>query len=238
MSQVLTVPTHFTDLGELSEGFLDRVEEDTLILYGPVAYEDGSDIEFSILLADGSPVLEGTGRVRAAVDGGEDRVPETRYDVVVEALEFAGMYEVVFERLVIERQAVSEPPADPAEEQRHLDVFEGGELGQKVEVLKDETHATVSDVGQLIAVQTGHGFAAEPVVPVRRRVEAAQEIEESRLARARRADDRYELPFSHRQIDAAQGLDLDLTGVIDLCDPTHINDMAVRTRGWAWLPVE
>ncbi len=61
MSQVLTVPTHFTDIGELSEGFLDRVEQDTLILYGPVAYEDGSEIEFAVLLADGTTALEGTG---------------------------------------------------------------------------------------------------------------------------------------------------------------------------------
>ena len=113
MSQVLTVPTHFNDLGELSEGFLDRVEQDTLILYGPVAYEDGSEIEFAVLLADGSPALEGTGRVRAAVDGGADRVPETRYDVVVEALQLDGRSEVVFERLVLARQAVSDhPPAD------------------------------------------------------------------------------------------------------------------------------
>ena len=110
MSQVLTVPTHFNDLGELSEGFLDRVERDTLILYGPVAYEDGSEIEFVVLLADGSPALEGAGRVRAAVDGGADRVPETRYDVVVEALLLDGRYEVVFERLVLARQAVSDRP--------------------------------------------------------------------------------------------------------------------------------
>jgi hypothetical protein len=116
MSQVLTVPTHFNDLGELSEGFLDRVEQDTLILYGPVAYEDGSEIEFVVLLADGSPALEGTGRVRAAVDGGSDRVPETRYDVVVEALQLDGHSEVVFERLVLARQVVSDhPPADDAE---------------------------------------------------------------------------------------------------------------------------
>ena len=116
MSQVLTVPTHFNDLGELSEGFLDRVEQDTLILYGPVAYEDGSEIEFAVLLADGSPALEGTGRVRAAVDGGADRVPETRYDVVVEALQLDGRSEVVFERLVLARQVVSDhPPADDAE---------------------------------------------------------------------------------------------------------------------------
>ena len=113
MSQVLPVPTHFNDIGELSEGFLDRVEQDTLILYGPVAYEEGLEIEFALLLADGTAALEGFGRVRAAVDGGEDRVPETRYDVVVEALRLDGRSEVVFERLVIARQAVSDaPPAD------------------------------------------------------------------------------------------------------------------------------
>ena len=118
MSQVLTVPTHFADIGELSDGFLDRVDRDTLILYGPVAYEDGSQIQFAVLLADGTAALEGTGVVRAAVDGGADRVPETRYDVVVEALELDGRYEVVFERLVLARQAVSEPPVpDPEEDE-------------------------------------------------------------------------------------------------------------------------
>lgn len=111
MSQVLTVPTHFSDIGELSEGFLDRVEHDTLILYGPVPYEDGSDIDFVVLLADGTTALEGSGRVRAAVDGGAERVPETRYDVVLEALEFDGRSEVVFESLVMTRQAVSDHPA-------------------------------------------------------------------------------------------------------------------------------
>ncbi|MCZ6806045.1 MAG: hypothetical protein O7F08_03770 [Deltaproteobacteria bacterium] len=113
MSQVLTVPTSFNDIGELSEGFLDRVEQDTLILYGPVPYEDGSDIDFVVLLADGTSALEGKGRVRAAIDGGAERVPETRYDVVVEALELEGRYEVIFERLVMARQAVSDrPPAE------------------------------------------------------------------------------------------------------------------------------
>jgi len=113
MSKVLTVPTHFNDIGELSEGFLDRVEQDILILYGPVAYEDGAEIEFAVLLADGTPALQGQGLVRASVDGGADRVPETRYDVVVEHLNLEGRYEVVFERLVLARQAVSDrPPQD------------------------------------------------------------------------------------------------------------------------------
>ncbi len=110
MSEVLTVPTHFEDLGQFSDGFVDRVERDTLILYGPVPYEDGVPIEFSVLLADGSTALEGSGKVRAAVDGGADRVPETRYDVVIEGLGFEGRFEAVFDSLVITRERVSEPP--------------------------------------------------------------------------------------------------------------------------------
>ncbi len=152
MSQVLTVPTHFTDIGELSEGFLDRVERDTLILYGPVAYEDGSQIQFAVLLADGTAALEGTGVVRAAVDGGADRVPETRYDVVVEALELDGRYEVVFERLVLARQAVSEPPVpDPEEDEPTGEMDTASELDDSADAssandsMDDEARAYVNE---------------------------------------------------------------------------------------------
>ncbi len=110
MSQALTVPTHFANIAELSQGFLDRVEEDTLILYGPVPHEEGSTIDFAVLLADGSAVLKGTGLVRASVDGGHDRIPETRYDIVLGELGLDGRNEVVFESLVLAREAVSERP--------------------------------------------------------------------------------------------------------------------------------
>ena len=153
MSQVLTVPTHFTDIGELSDGFLDRVDRDTLILYGPVAYEDGSQIQFAVLLADGTAALEGTGVVRAAVDGGADRVPETRYDVVVEALELDGRYEVVFERLVLARQAVSEPPVpDPEEDEPTGEIEAASEHDDSADApsvndsTDDEASAYVNDV--------------------------------------------------------------------------------------------
>ena len=148
MSQVLTVPTHFNDIGELSEGFLDRVEQDTLILYGPVAYEDGSQIQFAVLLADGTPALEGAGVVRAAVDGGADRVQETRYDVVVEALKLDGRYEVVFERLVLARQAVSEPPVPDPEENEPTGELDAAPAPDDSadEPSGDEARAYVNDV--------------------------------------------------------------------------------------------
>jgi hypothetical protein len=156
MSQVLTVPTHFNDIGELSEGFLDRVEQDTLILYGPVAYEESSQIEFAVLLADGTAALEGVGRVRAAVDGGEDRVPETRYDVVVEALQLDGRSEVVFERLVIARQAVSDaPPAEDGAPVTNDDmdvVMEADEpVVEEVEIEADEVLSLAPDEATSLA---------------------------------------------------------------------------------------
>jgi hypothetical protein len=148
MSQVLTVPTHFADIGELSEGFLDRVEQDTLILYGPVPYEDGSDINFVVLLADGTSALEGSGRVRAAVDGGVERVPETRYDVVLEALELEGRSEVVFERLVMARQAVSDPaPAEgDAPVTGDMDAAPVDDAGETEEAVAPEVEIAADEV--------------------------------------------------------------------------------------------
>jgi len=176
MSQVLTVPTHFNDIGELSEGFLDRVEQDTLILYGPVAYEDGSEIEFVVLLADGSLALEGTGRVRAAVDGGADRVPETRYDVVVEALELDGRYEVVFERLVLARQAVSDRPAaeDDAPPTNDMDaapdddepIVEATEsVVEEADLVEDEVYSLAPEDVEPVTVPPGESVSPEESAP-------------------------------------------------------------------------
>jgi hypothetical protein len=166
MSQVLTVPTNFNDIGELSEGFLDRVERDTLILYGPVAYEDGSEIEFAVLLADGTPAIEGRGRVRAAVDGGADRVPETRYDVVVEALEFDGRYEVVFERLVLTRQEVSDRPdaADDEPPTKETDAAPSA-VAIEVDAPTDEVFSLPPDEVDSIAPEEAEPVAASPKAP-------------------------------------------------------------------------
>ena len=116
MSDQLTVPTSFEDLSELSAGFVDRVDADIVILYGPVPYDDGARVEFAIQLLDGSIALQGIGSVRATVDGGDQRVPETQYDIVLDRLSFEGSNAVFFDRLVLARAAISEPPqADEAQ---------------------------------------------------------------------------------------------------------------------------
>ncbi len=113
MSEVLTVPTAFGDISEMAQGLVDRVDEQQIILYGPSGYEEGSELGFALLLLDGSTALEGRGVVAASVDGGEDRDPSTRFDIILQSLQFDGVAEVVFERMVMARlQTVGDEPAD------------------------------------------------------------------------------------------------------------------------------
>ncbi len=79
------------------------MDEEQVILYGPFPYDEGEELGFAILLADGTPALQGVGRVRAAVDGGEERPPEARYDIVVDSLSFEARAEVVYERILLAR---------------------------------------------------------------------------------------------------------------------------------------
>ncbi|MCS6798897.1 MAG: hypothetical protein NZ898_10255 [Myxococcota bacterium] len=102
----LVVPTGFGDISELAAGLAERVDEQQLMLYGPVAFEQSARIRFAVLLADDSPALQGTGRVVGSYDGGAERPDEARYDIVLDSLELEGMSEVVFERLLVTRQSM------------------------------------------------------------------------------------------------------------------------------------
>lgn len=90
--QMLWVPTGFRDIGELREGFSDRVENRALILYGSGHYGEGALLSFEIQFADGSVAVEGFGKVLGCVDCGAARPPETRFDVVVEVHELRGRH--------------------------------------------------------------------------------------------------------------------------------------------------
>ena len=63
------------------------------------------------------------------------------------------------------------PPAGrhSAEEERQLDVLERGDLGEQVEVLKDESDSPVADVGQLIAREPRDVLPGQPVAARARR---------------------------------------------------------------------
>jgi hypothetical protein len=121
MSEMLTVPTAFGDISDLTEGLADRVDGEQIILYGPTPYDEGAELDFSVLLLDGSPALEGRGRVEASVDGGEDRDPSTRFDIILGSLELGGVAEAVFERMLMARSLVGEGADEPVGEDAPVD---------------------------------------------------------------------------------------------------------------------
>lgn len=116
MSEALTVHSHFEDVAELAAGLADRVEEGRVILYGPNNYDAGETIPFAILLVDGSTVIEGHGVVAASVDGGEDRDPSFRYDVVLTDLQMDARSEIMFARILMAGDTGSRETSLPAEE--------------------------------------------------------------------------------------------------------------------------
>src|SRR5262249_61032314 len=69
-------------------------------------------------------------------------------------------------------------------EQRQLDVLERRRSRQQVELLEDEPDLGVADPGELVRREAGHVLAVELVASGARRVEAAQQVHEGRLARA------------------------------------------------------
>lgn len=136
MTELLTVPTHFGDLSELSSGLADRVDEERIILYGPTSYDEGAYVSFAVLLLDGTPALEGIGRVAAAVDGGEARAPETRFDIVFDTLQLEGRSEVVYERIVLARQSMM-GEGDPATGEVDVSELEEQHAAQAEEPVED-----------------------------------------------------------------------------------------------------
>lgn len=115
MTRALEIATPFADFSELSENFAQRVDQERLMLPFAEPIGEGEWVTFTVLFADGSTALAGTGKCQGSYDNGEEHPPEYRYDVVVESLTLEGTAEVMFERLLMARSSMmGEGNADPA----------------------------------------------------------------------------------------------------------------------------
>jgi hypothetical protein len=161
MSEALTVHSHFEDVAELAAGLADRVEEGRVILYGPTNYEAGETIPFAILLADGSTVIEGHGVVSASVDGGEDRDPGFRYDVVLTDLQMDARSEIMFARILMAGETGSRETSLPVEDGgfEQVDVSTGD--SEDMGGFQDESTA-VADLSSHAAAMMPSAAAAKP----------------------------------------------------------------------------
>ena len=71
-------------------------------LRGTASVDKGAWVRFAVALADGTPVIDGVGRCQASVACGGS--PE-RYDIDLEELQFDERNEIMYERIVIAKEA-------------------------------------------------------------------------------------------------------------------------------------
>ena len=90
----------------------------------------------------------------------------------------------------------------PAIGQRKLNVFEDRQIADEVETLKDETDLAVAYARPVGRGQLGDRLAVQDVLAVGRRVQQAQDREQSRLAAAGGTRDGHELALLDLEMNA------------------------------------
>ncbi len=125
--------------------------------------------------------------------------------------------------------------AGPAvEDHRQLDVFGGRQVRQQVArgLLPDEADNAPPVEGALATPHGGEIVARDGGASGRRDVEAAQDAQQGRLARARRADDGDHLRRIDQQVESLEGHHLEVGDLVDL-DEVVARDLRALAEGAA-----
>lgn len=119
MSDVVTVQTAFSDIADLAQGYIGRVNARQIVVAVAEAAEPGQVVRFQVLLVDGTLAFWGDGHCAQVNDLGDAAEPHGRYELLLHSLEFPDERSLpVFEYMV----SLSES-ATPSEE---LTASEGG----------------------------------------------------------------------------------------------------------------
>ena len=115
------------------------------------------------------------------------------------------------------------------QQQRQLDVLLRREHRHQVVELEDEADLGGAPLGERAAAELVEPLAADRDAAARGHVEAADEVEQRRLARARRAHQGEEVALLDVEVDVVQHLDLLLAALVhlrqvaDLDQPRHVH---------------
>ncbi len=145
---VLSVPTPFQDVATLAQGYMNRADGERLLLPLSVNVGEGQGVRFVVALADGTPAFAGAGRASQISDQGEAVPPESRYETLLEALQFDERSQPVYDYIVAVRSAAYAQPTEaeaeavegePAEGSAYEEAgFEEVEQGEAVEYDVDD----------------------------------------------------------------------------------------------------
>lgn len=105
---------------------------------------------------------------------------------------------------------------DAADEERHHDVFEGGEFGEQVVALPDEADFAIAEVAEGGVGELGDVLGSEEDAAGCGTVKAAEEVEESGFAGAGFADDRDSLALGDFELEVLEDDDFRLAGRVAL----------------------
>ena len=111
--------------------------------------------------------------------------------------------------------------------QRHLDVFERGELRQQMMELKDETHVPISERHTRLVGQRMNGSVAQNDRAAVKCVKTTQDVQERTLADTGGPDDGDHLTRANVEIDAAQDFDPARAGHVGLSDAARFDACAL-----------
>src|SRR3989442_1551512 len=103
-------------------------------------------------------------------------------------------------------------------DERHLDVVHGARARNQVIGLKDEADLSIANPGQLVVTERRDVVAIEDVAAGGWLIEAADQVHQAALARARRPHDGDELALRDVERNPFEGGYLHLTSEVDLCD--------------------
>ena len=115
---------------------------------------------------------------------------------------------------------------DALVDQRQLHVFLGGELGDQIEILKDEPDLAVTDPGKIVFRIAVDGDPVQTVDPGVRRIQAADDVHQGGFAAAGGADDADEFMGINVHGGVIQGTDALVADGVHLADVSEVDHSA------------
>ena len=121
------------------------------------------------------------------------------------------------------RPALRLPTAQAGDDGGERRVLEDGHPFQEVEELKDDADVATAHQREIVLVHAGQRLSGDDDLTIGWHVETCDEVQQRRLATARRSHDRDELPFAHRKVDSPQRAHRGTLGLIRLAHATCLH---------------